>query len=63
MTLVMIAPVRNERDYEDALAKIDRLMDAEAGTTDGDRLDVLVTLVEAYEARHWVIDPPAAEAP
>lgn len=58
MTLVTIAPIRTERDYNAALAKIDGLMNAKAGTPDGDRLDVLVTIVEAYEARHWVIDPP-----
>ena len=34
--------------------------DAEAGTPAGERLDVLVTLVEAYEAKHWAIDPPDA---
>ena len=55
---VTIAPIRTERDYEAALAMIEGLMDAEAGTKEGDRLDVLVTLVEAYEARHWAIDPP-----
>ena len=33
-------------------------MDAEPGTSEGDRLDILVTLIEAYEARHWRIDPP-----
>src|SRR5207247_9577560 len=58
MTLVKIAPVRTERDYDAALAEIEALMDAKRGTPDGDRLDVLVTLVEAYEARHWAIDPP-----
>lgn len=58
MTVVTIAPIRAERDYNAALKEIERLMDAAAGTPDGDRLDVLVTLVEAYEARHWAIDPP-----
>ncbi|MGH7637792.1 MAG: helix-turn-helix domain-containing protein [Gemmatimonadaceae bacterium] len=55
---VTVAPIRTERDYNRALAEIESLMDAERGTPDGDRLDVLVTLVEAYEARRWVIDPP-----
>lgn len=54
----MIKPIRTEADYDWALAEIDRLMDAEPETQDGDRLDVLVTLVEAYEAQHWRIDPP-----
>lgn len=58
MKLMKVAPIRTERDYEAALADIERLMDAGAGTPEGDRLDVLVTLVEAYEARHWAIDPP-----
>ena len=58
MTVVKIAPIRSERDYDAALKEIESLMDAAAGTAEGDRLDVLVTLVEAYEARHWAIDPP-----
>lgn len=53
-----IAPIKSELDYDAALAEIDRLMDAEPNTSRGDRLDVLVTLVEAYEAKRWVIDPP-----
>ncbi len=40
------------------LAKIDMLMGAEPGTPEGDRFNVLVTLVEAYEAKHWQISPP-----
>jgi HTH-type transcriptional regulator/antitoxin HigA len=58
MKALKIAPIRTERDYDAAQAAIERLMDADAGTLEGDRLDVLVTLVEAYEARHWAIDPP-----
>ena len=53
-----IAPIKTEVDYDAALAEVDRLMDAESGTPRGDRLDVMVTLVEAYEAKHWAIDPP-----
>jgi len=53
-----IAPIKSELDYDAALAEIDRLMDAEPNTSRGDRLDVLVTLVEAYEAKLWMIDPP-----
>jgi hypothetical protein len=52
-----IAPIKSELDYDAALADIDRLMDAEPNTSRGDRLDVLVTLVEAYEAKRWVIRP------
>jgi HTH-type transcriptional regulator / antitoxin HigA len=53
-----IKPIKTEADYEVVLAEIDTLMDVEPGTPEGDRLDVLVTLVEAYEAKHWRIDPP-----
>jgi HTH-type transcriptional regulator/antitoxin HigA len=55
---IRVRPIRSEADYEAALAEIDRLMDAVPGTRNGERLDVLVTLVEAYEARHWPIDAP-----
>jgi HTH-type transcriptional regulator / antitoxin HigA len=55
---IMVRPIRTEADYDAALAEIDALMDAEPGTPEGDRLDVLVTLAEAYEARHWKIPAP-----
>ncbi len=53
-----IRPIKNETDYEAALAEIDGLMNAEPDTPEGDRLDVLATLVEAYETRHFAIDAP-----
>jgi HTH-type transcriptional regulator/antitoxin HigA len=53
-----IKPIKNEADYDAALARIEMLMDAEIDTPEGDELDVLVTLVEAYEAKHHAIDPP-----
>jgi HTH-type transcriptional regulator/antitoxin HigA len=53
-----IKPIKNDSDYEDALAEIERLMDAEPGTPEADRLDVLVALVEAYEAKHYPVPPP-----
>lgn len=53
-----IRPIKTESDYDAALGEIDKLMDAEPDTPDGDRLDVLVTLVEAYEKKHWAINPP-----
>jgi HTH-type transcriptional regulator/antitoxin HigA len=53
-----IKPIKSERDYRKALKEIDRLMDARPSTIEGDRLDVLVTLVEAWEEKHWPIDLP-----
>jgi len=53
-----IKPIRTEDDYQAALADIDRLMDAEPDTPEGDRLDVLATLVEAWEEKHVPIEEP-----
>ncbi len=53
-----IAPIRTKRDYRRALEEIDALMDATRGTSEGDRLDVLVTLVGAWEAQHYPMDLP-----
>ncbi len=47
-----VAPIRTKRDHRRALKEIEALMDANRGTPEGDRLDVLVTLVEAWEAKH-----------
>ena len=55
---IKVRAIRNEADYEAVLAEVDDLMDAAPGTPQGERLDVLVTLLEAYEARHWSIDAP-----
>lgn len=55
---VTVRPVRTERDYEDALERIGQLMTARPGTPEGDELDVLSTLVEAYEAEHYPIEAP-----
>lgn len=53
-----IRPIRTEADYEAALRRIEGLMNAEVDTPEGDELDVLATLVEAYEERHYPIDAP-----
>jgi HTH-type transcriptional regulator / antitoxin HigA len=53
-----IKPIRTEKDYEAALVTVERLWGAELGTPTGDRLDVLATLIDAYEAEHFPIDPP-----
>jgi HTH-type transcriptional regulator/antitoxin HigA len=53
-----IRPIRNQADYESALRRIEALWGASTGTSDGDELDVLVTLTEAYEREHYPIDQP-----
>lgn len=53
-----IAPIKTARDYERALDRIEQLMEAKLGTKAGDELDVLTTLVEAYEAKRHPIYPP-----
>lgn len=55
-----IKPIRTEANYKAALKEIAALMESDPalGTPDGDRLDVLVTLVQAFEARHYAIDLP-----
>jgi HTH-type transcriptional regulator / antitoxin HigA len=53
-----IAPIKTRRDYRHALKRIERSMTAKRGTPEGDCLDVLVTLVEAWERRHYPLDPP-----
>jgi HTH-type transcriptional regulator/antitoxin HigA len=53
-----VKPIRSEADYDAAIAEVKRLWGAGAGTPDGDRLDVLATLLDAYEAEHHPMDPP-----
>lgn len=55
-----IKPIKTERDYRNALKQIEKLWDAKANTSKGDRLEVLITLVEAYEQKHYKIEPPDA---
>src|SRR3546814_5778482 len=50
--MAAIKPIRTEADYEAALARAGTLMDAESGTPEGEELDVLVDLIEHYEAKH-----------
>lgn len=58
-----IKPIRTRSDYKAALKAVESLMDAKARTPEGDRLDVLVTLIEAYERQHFPMDlPDAVEA-
>jgi HTH-type transcriptional regulator/antitoxin HigA len=58
MMIMEIKPIRTEADYEAALKEVERLWGAEPGTPDGDRFEVLFTLVEAYEEQHYPILPP-----
>ena len=53
-----IKPIRTEKDHEAALVEIEKLWGAQEGTPRGDRLDVLITLVEAYEQSGHPIDAP-----
>jgi HTH-type transcriptional regulator/antitoxin HigA len=53
-----IKPIRSEADYQATLKEIEKLMESQPGTPEGDRMDVLVTLVEAYEAKHFPIPEP-----
>lgn len=55
-----IRPIRTQKDYKQALRDLSRYFDnePEPGTEDGDRFEVLVTLVESYEAKHYPIDTP-----
>ena len=53
-----VRPIRTKRDYEAVLKEVERLWGAKLGTRDGDRLDVLATLLDAYEAEHYPMDPP-----
>ncbi|MFN3225837.1 MAG: type II toxin-antitoxin system HigA family antitoxin [Hyphomicrobiales bacterium] len=53
-----LRPIRSEADYDAALEEVERLWGATSGTPEGDRLDVLATLIEVYEAKHYPMDPP-----
>ena len=53
-----LKPIRTKADYQKALSDVERLWGAKSGTPKGDRLDVLATLIDAYEAEHYPMDPP-----
>ena len=50
---MQIRPIRTDKDHRNALAEIEKLWGASAGTPAGDKLDILATLVETYEERRW----------
>src|SRR5258706_10343660 len=53
-----VKAIRSGSDYEAELKEVERLWGAKSGTRDGDRLDVLATLIDAYESEHYPMDPP-----
>jgi HTH-type transcriptional regulator / antitoxin HigA len=53
-----IKPIRTKADHRGALKAVERLMSARQGTRDGERLDLLVTLIEAYERKHFPMELP-----
>jgi HTH-type transcriptional regulator / antitoxin HigA len=53
-----LRPIKTKRDYENALKEAEKLWDAPAGSKEGDRLEVLVLLIQAYEAKHYPIPDP-----
>ena len=57
-TGTQIRPIRTEQDHKAAVARIEELMSAAPETPEGDELDVLATLVDAYEAKHYILDTP-----
>jgi HTH-type transcriptional regulator/antitoxin HigA len=56
--MITINPIKTEADYEATLARVEELWGAKPDTPEGDELEVLFTLVEAYEAKHYPIAPP-----
>ncbi len=57
----MVRPIRTERDYSRALKRIEELWYAKAKSPDADELEVLVTLIQAYDEKHYPIPPPTLE--
>jgi HTH-type transcriptional regulator / antitoxin HigA len=53
-----LKPIRTKADYQEALSEVERRWGAKSGTREGNRLDVLATLIDAYEAEHYPMEPP-----
>ncbi len=53
-----LKPIKTEKDYQQALKEIETLFEVETNTLEGEKLDILTTLVEAYEKQHYPIDNP-----
>ncbi len=58
MTTIAVSPIKTDADYEAALERVSQLMDALPDTPESDELDILITLVEAYENEHYPLDFP-----
>jgi HTH-type transcriptional regulator / antitoxin HigA len=59
-TGILVSPIRTKEDYRKILARVERLMSAKANTPEGDELDVLATLLNAYEEKHFPMAAPDA---
>lgn len=57
-TIMDIKPIKTNTDYEAALKEVETLMSADPDTPEGEKLDVMATLIEAYEAKHFRMDLP-----
>jgi HTH-type transcriptional regulator / antitoxin HigA len=55
-----LKPIGSHADYQSALAEFGRLWGSKSGTPEGDRLDLLATLIDSYEAEHFPMDPPSS---
>lgn len=53
-----IKPIKTDADYRAALKEVESLMTAEPNTPEGEKLDILATLIEAYECKHFPLDLP-----
>ncbi len=53
-----IKPVKTDKDYSEALQEVEKLMNATPDSPEGDRLEILVTLIESYEEKNYPIPPP-----
>jgi len=53
-----LKPIRTATDYDAGAGRSEEALGAKSGTLEGDRLDILATLIDAYEAVHFPIDPP-----
>ncbi len=53
-----IKPIKNEKDYQQALKRLEQIFDAEKGTKEGDELEILSILIDKYESEHFPIEMP-----